>query len=156
MPRVLLVYSLVPVYFLGSFPSFFFLYSKFITSSAVISGVALPAPSFVVVWKGVSDALVRLLALRLPSLGWVFLAFSLPLGYGKTGSKNAQLVLQHCCKTSWIATLRVLQPTNQTCLAINRVVSGCEKVSCRKQRLVLLYNKTCTWCVFNRLKSRCL
>lgn len=91
--------------------------------------------------KRVCNALaVRLLALRLPSFGLVFLEISLRLGYGKTGTKNAQLDLQHhCCKTSRIATLRVLQTTNQTCLAINQVVSGCKKVSCRKQRLVLLF-----------------
>ena len=28
----------------------------------------------------------------------------------KTGNINVQLVLQHCCKTSWIAMLRVLPP----------------------------------------------
>ena len=33
------------------------------------------------------------------------------LSFGKTGKKNVQLVLQHCCKTSWIAILRVLPPT---------------------------------------------
>ena len=27
-----------------------------------------------------------------------------------TGNQNMQLVLQHCCKTSWIAMLRVLPP----------------------------------------------
>ena len=27
-----------------------------------------------------------------------------------------QLVLQHCCKTSWIVVLHVLPPTNQACL----------------------------------------
>ena len=29
--------------------------------------------------------------------------------YGKTCSKNEKLVLQHCCKTSWIAMLSVKQ-----------------------------------------------
>ena len=40
--------------------------------------------------------------------------------YGKTGDKNVQLVLQHCCKTSWKAMLRVLPPTNQTCVAFTK------------------------------------
>ena len=31
--------------------------------------------------------------------------------YGKTGSKNVQPVLQHCCKTSWNATMLVLPIT---------------------------------------------
>ena len=36
----------------------------------------------------------------------------LKLSYDKTGNKkNVQLALQHCCKTIWIATLRVLSPT---------------------------------------------
>ena len=35
----------------------------------------------------------------------------LNLSYDKTGNKNKQLVLQHCCKTSWKATLRVLPAT---------------------------------------------
>ena len=30
---------------------------------------------------------------------------------GQTGSKNVQLVLQHCCKESWKVMLRVLPPT---------------------------------------------
>ena len=32
-------------------------------------------------------------------------------GTEKRATKNVQLVLQHCCKTSWIAMLRVLPPT---------------------------------------------
>ena len=32
------------------------------------------------------------------------------------GNKNIQLVLQHCYKTSWIAVLHVLPPTNQPVL----------------------------------------
>ena len=40
--------------------------------------------------------------------------------YGKTGDKNVQLVLQHCCKTSWKAMLRVLPPTNQACVACTK------------------------------------
>ena len=32
-------------------------------------------------------------------------------GREKRATKNVQLVLQHCCKTSWIAMLRVLPPT---------------------------------------------
>ena len=41
------------------------------------------------------------------------------LSYGQTGSKNVQLVLQHCVETSWIAMFSVLPPTNQACLATN-------------------------------------
>ena len=35
---------------------------------------------------------------------------------------NVQLVLQHCCKTSWNAMLHILLPTNQPGLATNQVV----------------------------------
>ena len=35
---------------------------------------------------------------------------------------NAQLVLQHCCKTSWNAMLHILSLTNQPGLAIDQVV----------------------------------
>ena len=47
--------------------------------------------------------------------------------YGKMGNTNVQLISKHCCSTSWIAMLRVLLPTNQTCLVTNQVVAGCEK-----------------------------
>ena len=40
--------------------------------------------------------------------------------YGKTGDKNVQLVLQHYRKTSWKAMLRVLPPTNQTCVTFTK------------------------------------
>jgi len=33
---------------------------------------------------------------------------------------------QHCCKTRWIAMLRVLPPTNKISLTTNEVVTGCE------------------------------
>ena len=33
--------------------------------------------------------------------------------YGKTGNKHLQLVLQHCCTTSWKTMFRVLQPMFQ-------------------------------------------
>ena len=42
-------------------------------------------------------------------------------GTEKRATKNVQLVLQHCCKTSWIAMLRVLPPTSN--LSCNK--SGC-------------------------------
>ena len=35
---------------------------------------------------------------------------------------NVQLVLQHCCKTSWNVMLHILLPTNQPGLATNQVV----------------------------------
>ena len=44
--------------------------------------------------------------------------------YGKRATKNVQLVLQHCCKNSWIAMLLVFHP-HQTCLC-NK--SGCWQV----------------------------
>ena len=50
-------------------------------------------------------------------------------GTGETDNKYVQLlVLQHCCKTGSKEMLRVLPPTNQTCLATNQVVAGCEKL----------------------------
>ena len=47
---------------------------------------------------------------------------------GKTGNKNVQLVLQHCCRTSGKTMLRVLPATDQTCLATNQVVAGWTKL----------------------------
>jgi len=43
------------------------------------------------------------------------------LRYGKLGNIDMQIVLQHCCYTSWIAMLRVLPPTNQTCLHLQHL-----------------------------------
>ena len=40
-------------------------------------------------------------------------------GTVKTGNKNEQIILRQCRKTSWIAILRVLPPSNQTYLATN-------------------------------------
>ena len=83
-PPVLRVYSLVPVYLPPCVPSCFSIllvsvcYS-FLAFSAVISYVFLPA----LPWQPerVSNALVGLLTLRLPSLGWVFLASFLRLRF---------------------------------------------------------------------------
>ena len=40
-----------------------------------------------------------------------FLVVFLILRCGKTGNKNKQIVLQHCCKTGWTLMLHVLPPT---------------------------------------------
>ena len=50
--------------------------------------------------------------------------FKLFQRYGRTGNKNEQLVLQHCCITSWEAKLRVLLRL----LATNQVAAGCENL----------------------------
>ena len=42
--------------------------------------------------------------------------------YGKMETINGQLVLQHCCKTSWNAMLHTLSPTNQPGLSTKQVV----------------------------------
>lgn len=58
---------------------------------------------------------------------WIFISYSITLsdtllfkywfrlwllqGTEKWATKNVQLVFPHCCKTSWIAVLRVLPPT---------------------------------------------
>ena len=57
---------------------------------------------------------------------WVENGYLGYLRYGKTGNKDIQLDLKHSCKRSRIAMLRVLPPTNQTCLATNQFVAGCE------------------------------
>ena len=46
----------------------------------------------------------------------------LNLSYDKTGNKSKQLVLQHCCKRSWIAMLRVLPPTFKLVLQQTRLL----------------------------------
>ena len=76
-PPVLRVYSLAPVYIPVVFYSL--LCYSFLAFSAVISHVFLPA----LPWQPerVFNALVGLLTLRLPSLGWVFLAYSLRLRF---------------------------------------------------------------------------
>ena len=51
---------------------------------------------------------------------------------------DVKRVLQHCCKTSWNAILRVLPPTSQTCLAMNELVAGYEKFFAEKEKVVLL------------------
>ena len=83
-PPVLRVYSLIPVYLLPCVPSCFsillvYVCYLFLAFSAVISCVFLPA----LPWEPerVSNALVGLLTLGLPSLGWVFLASSLRLRF---------------------------------------------------------------------------
>ena len=40
----------------------------------------------------------------------------------KRATENVQLVLQHCCKTSWIAMFRCFATCVQTCFATNKVV----------------------------------
>ena len=59
---------------------------------------------------------------------------------GKTSNKNVQLVLHHCCKTSRIATLRILPPTIKPALQQIRWLQVAK--SCfRKCRLVILFAK---------------
>ena len=85
---------------------------------------------------------LRPLPLRLLSrIGQTFWTNSDGLRYGKTGKKanplthflrekpwgrdwqkSVQIVLQHYCKTSWIAMLRVLPPTKQTYLVKNQLL----------------------------------
>ena len=54
----------------------------------------------------------------------LFTLFQNILRYGRTGNKNEQLDLQHCCITSWEAKLRVLL----LLLATNQVATGCENL----------------------------
>ena len=51
-------------------------------------------------------------------------------GLLKTDKKNVLLVSKHCCETNGITMLRVLPPSNQTCLATNQVAESC----CWKRR----------------------
>ena len=45
--------------------------------------------------------------------GYVFMKSAVKVRV-KRATKNLQLVLQHCCKTSWTTILRVLPPTKKT------------------------------------------
>ena len=55
--------------------------------------------------------------------------------------KNVQLVLQHCCKTSWMAMLLVLPPTSN--LSCNK--SGCWQVwTWGVKRVISLFNSFCS------------
>ena len=66
---------------------------------------------------------LRPLPLRLLSrIGQTFWTNSDGLRYGKNRQKSVQIVLQHYCKTSWIAMLRVLPPTKQTYLVKNQLL----------------------------------
>ena len=62
---------------------------------------------------------------------------------------------QHCCITSWIAMLRVLLPTNQTCLATNQVSAGCEKLSRKVESSSTFCNRICTCCTFYKANLFC-
>ena len=44
---------------------------------------------------------------------------------GNTGNKKVQLVLQHCCKTSWKAMLRALPPTFKSFSQQIKVAASC-------------------------------
>ena len=59
-------------------------------------------------------------------------------------AKKTQLALQHCCKTSWMAMLRVLPPTNQNCFTTNQVVAGYEKLLQKVESSSNFGNKICT------------
>ena len=45
----------------------------------------------------------------------------------KRATKNTQLVLQYCCKLSWIAMLRLFTTHLKTCLVTNQVVNRFER-----------------------------
>ena len=76
------------------------------------------------------------------------------VGCSNTGSKNVQFVFQHCCKTSWIAMLRVSPPTFKPVsqqIWLMQVAKRC----CRKKRVVRLFaTKSVTpCCAFYRPKA---
>lgn len=58
-----------------------------------------------------------------------------------------------CCKTKWEAMLRVLPPTDQTCLATIQVVAGYEKLLQQLKSSYTFWNKICICCAFYRLKA---
>ena len=72
------------------------------------------------------------------------------LRYGKTGHKNVQLILQHCCKTRWRAHF-----TNhvQTCLGTIQVIAGCENLLQKVECSSTFCNKICTCYAFYRPKA---
>ena len=53
--------------------------------------------------------------------GFLWTAKRSKISFGKTGNNNVQLVLQHCCKTSWKALLSILPATFKT---VNNVIYG--------------------------------
>ena len=69
------------------------------------------------------------------------------------GSRNVHLVLQHSCKKSFIAMLRFLLTTNQTCVATNQVVADCDKVLQKVESSSTFRNEICTYCAFYRSEA---
>ena len=76
------------------------------------------------------------------------------LSYFKTGNKKRAACLQQSCKSSKIAMLRVLQPTNQNCLATNQVAASCEKLLQKVATCFTFYSKICTCCTYYRTGPR--
>ena len=68
------------------------------------------------------------------------------LRYGKTGNKNVQLVLQHCCNARFTNHL-------QTCLVTNQVVAACEKLLQKVESYSTFCIKICTCYVFYQPKA---
>ena len=67
----------------------------------------------------------------------------------KQATKNVQIsVLQHCCKTSWIALLHVLPATNSYCRLWIVAAERRQGV----QNSSTFYNKICPCCLFERPK----
>ena len=93
---------------------------------------------------------------QIPLYSFVHIYISKPcnLRYVKTGSKNVQLVSQHCWETSRIAMFCVFPPTNQTCLAANQVVAGCEELLQKAERSSTFCNKVCICCAFYRPQGK--
>ena len=63
------------------------------------------------------------------------------LRYGKTDSRRFNIAAK---RVTLIAILYVLPPTNQTCLATNQLVAGCEKLLQKVGSSSTFCNKICT------------
>ena len=74
---------------------------------------------------------------------WIDTGCGNDLRYGETGSKKRAAVLQHYCKTSWIAMLRILPPTF---IAVLQLLD-----CCRFLKVFAGCNKICTSCAFSNL-----
>ena len=75
------------------------------------------------------------------------------LSQGKSGNKTVQLVLQHCCKTSWKAMLLVLLASFKPIFQQIRLLKGCENLLEKVGSSSTFCNKICSCFAFYRLKA---
>ena len=81
---------------------------------------------------------------------WILIKFVTQLlqGTGKRATKNVQLVLQHCCKTSWIAMLYVLPPVFKP---VNKLICCKTGLMWVVKRAISLFNSSFAAMLQNKL-----